>query len=291
MVIAGHKFSSHGIGVLLLLLSVTCSSMTGLITKGVSASSWDVVFWRGVFSTLFTIAYIALTSSFRREFLQLGPGGWMGAIIGASCMLAFISAFKLTTVANIYLIFAASPLLSALIAWVWINERPTKAVIIGCILSFVGVLVIVGGSVGSIHLLGDLLALWMTIGLSILLVVYRRYPDTPSAGPTVVSSLILMPVGLFFGAPFAVSGRDMGWLVVFGLLSSIVFVSMVAGSKRVPAGEASLINTLETPLAPLLVWLFMGEVPGLATLAGGALVLAGSALTQILRSGKMQPAE
>jgi drug/metabolite transporter (DMT)-like permease len=47
-----------------------------------------------------------------------------------------------------------------------------------------------------------------------------------------------------------------------------------AGSRHVPAAELALLSLTEVILSPIWVWLWVGEIPSLATLAGGAIVLA-----------------
>ena len=46
-----------------------------------------------------------------------------------------------------------------------------------------------------------------------------------------------------------------------------------AGSRHLPAAELQLIATAELVLAPLWVWVGVGEAPGAATLVGGALIV------------------
>jgi drug/metabolite transporter (DMT)-like permease len=45
------------------------------------------------------------------------------------------------------------------------------------------------------------------------------------------------------------------------------------GTRHLPAPDVTLIMMLEMLLGPLWVWLAMGETPGPATVAGGALIL------------------
>ena len=44
--------------------------------------------------------------------------------------------------------------------------------------------------------------------------------------------------------------------------------------RRVPATQAALISLLDTPLAPLWVWLAFSETPPAATLVGGTVIIA-----------------
>jgi drug/metabolite transporter (DMT)-like permease len=44
-------------------------------------------------------------------------------------------------------------------------------------------------------------------------------------------------------------------------------------SRHLPAAELQLITTAEMVLAPFWVWVMVGEQPGAAALAGGALIV------------------
>jgi drug/metabolite transporter (DMT)-like permease len=273
--------SPHVVGVALVLVSALVFSTAGLFTRGIHASAWDIIFWRGVFAALFTTAYVLWRGSFRADFIDMGFSGWAVALAGASGTAAFIPAFKLTSIANVSLIYAASPLVAAVLAWAWVGEGLTRRVLMGCIAAFAGVAIIVGGSLGGVHLRGDLLAAWMTVAIAIMLVIYRRHPNTPAAGPAVLSSLVLLPLSLAFGTPFTNPPEEISIMAAFGLVFALASVTLGEGAKRLPAGETALLSTLEVIFAPLLAWALFMEVPAFATVAGGLLVLAGVMSTQL----------
>lgn len=276
--------SEYMVGVALVLVAAITYSTAGLFTKGVVAGAWEVIFWRGVFAAAFTAVWTVKNGAFRRNFFGIGPSGWAVAIIGALGTAAFIPAFKLTSIANVSLIYAIAPLIAAVLAWRFIGERISLPTLLGCLGALLGVGVIVSGSVGQISLYGDLLALWMTIAMATIMVIYRKYPKTPGAGPTAMQSVLLLPVALVLGAPFSVSLTETAILAAFGLLFAIASVTLAEGAKRVPSGQTALLSALETPLAPILAFLVLAEVPGLLTLGGGAIVLV-SVLLSIRHEG------
>ncbi len=268
-------------GVVLVVVSAIVFSTAGIFAKGVNSGSWEIIFWRGVFAAGFTIAYVLWRKGWKREFTNMGFSGLSIAIIGASGSAAFIPALKLTTMANVALIYATSPLIAAMLAWLWIGERLTRKLVLGCFFSFVGVGIIFQGSIGGLNFHGDLLALWMTCALAIIMAVYRRYPSTPAAGPATLSSLILLPAALMFGLPFSVPVNELFILAMFGLVFAVASVTFAEGAKRLSAGETGLLSALETPLAPLFGWLIFMETPATASFVGGALILAAVVGTQI----------
>ena len=276
-----NKYSSHTIGATLVVISAIVFSTAGIFTKGVSANSWEIIFWRGVFAAGFTIVYVLWRRGWKREFTNMGKSGLAVGLINATGTAAFIPALKITTMANVALIYASAPLLAALLAWLWIGERLTRKLALGCFFSFAGVAIIFQGSFGNVNFKGDLLALWMTCALALIMAVYRRYPSTPAAGPAALSSLILLPVALMFGLPLSVPATEIFILAMFGLVFAVASVTFAEGAKRLSAGETGLLSALETPLAPLFGWLIFMEVPATASFVGGALILAAVVGTQL----------
>ena len=274
------------IGTVLMVVSALVFSTAGLFTKGVTAGAWDVIFWRSIFGVLIMGAYIILRGRWAAEFTNMGKPGWAVTLVGASGMVAFIPAFKLTSIANVSLIYAVTPLIAAFIAWVWLGVKATKPVIIGAGVAFIGVLVIVSGSLGGIELSGDLLALWMAIALALLMVIYQRHPETPAAGPAVLSLLISLPFALAFGAPFLVSSSEIMILAGFGLVFAIGAVTLGEGAKRLPAPETALLSVLEAPFAPIFAWLVLRELPSVLTVVGGFVILGGVVGSQLYANRK-----
>lgn len=279
---------SRKTGIVLLLVSALVFSTAGLFTKGVEAGAWEVIFWRGVFAGLFTTGYVFWQRTGRVEFSNMGRWGWLIALISAAGTAAFIPAFKHTSVANVVLIYAASPMLAAIMAWFWFKERMTQSVMLACVVAFSGVILIVSGSLESVHLKGDLLALWMTLCMTLVIVIYRRAPATPAAGPAVIASLLLIPPSLLLGKPLSIPFNEILILVAFGLIFAVASVTLSEGARRVPAGETALISSLESPFAIILAWLILSDAPALLTLLGGALVMAGVMLSQRKGSSERQ---
>jgi drug/metabolite transporter (DMT)-like permease len=265
--------TTHVTGVILILISATVFSTAGLFVKGVESDAWTILFWRGLSAAIFTAIYVAWRGNLQREFLGMGKPGIMAAIVGALATIAFIPSFKFTSIANVSLIYAAVPFVAAAIAWLWMREKPTPAVLVASLAAFSGVVIIVGGSLHSINLRGDLLALWMTIGMAGYLCIYRRYPNTPAAGPAVLLSLLLVPSGLLLSSPLSAPPHEITIMCSFGLVFAVASVTMAEGARRLPAAETALLSALETPLAPIWAFMFFTEMPTAYTVVGGAIIL------------------
>ena len=68
--------------------------------------------------------------------------------------------------------------------------------------------------------------------------------------------------------------NDWGLLLLLGLfILPVAQALMTLGPRYITAPEVSLIQRIEALLAPLWVWLVLGEVPSKSTLQGGILIL------------------
>ncbi len=76
-------------------------------------------------------------------------------------------------------------------------------------------------------------------------------------------------------------GGAIAWMVYLGVFpTAIAFTTWAYALSRTTAGRMGALTYLVPPLAVLLGWALLGEAPPVAALAGGALCLAGVALTR-----------
>lgn len=263
-------------GALLVIGSALMFSLSGVLTKAIAADGWTVICWRGLVGGITVAAYVACRRNGRPlgAVFRIGPSGWMLATVGSLSSVAFIYAFKLTYVANVAVIYATAPFIAAALGWLLMREAVQPRTLIAAVLSLAGVAVMVAGDFGAISFTGELLALAMTIGCALYMVLIRRFRDVPAVWAGGVSALQLFAVGWLMSDPLAVSGRDMALLVAFGLSFAAAVVLWTEGTKLIPAAQSGLLGTAETPFAVALAWLLLGELPPSASLIGGAIVLA-----------------
>ena len=201
--------TTHASGVVLVCISAIAFSTAGLFTKGVSTDAWGVIFWRGVSAALFTLVYAVLWGDLRNEMRRFSGPAVLAMLLNASGTAAFIPAFKLTSIANVAVIWATAPFVTALLAWLVLRERPTRRVMLASIVAIVGVGIVVSGSFAGGNIIGDALALWMTMMIAGLMVVYRKWPDTPVALPNVAASVLLLPVAFLFTQPMQIAQPEL----------------------------------------------------------------------------------
>jgi drug/metabolite transporter (DMT)-like permease len=203
--------------------------------------------------------------------------GWPGLAVTAlsSCgMIFFIHAFRHTSVADVAIVYAAAPFVTAGIAWVWLGERPGRGTLMASAVALAGVVVMMGGAFRLGNLLGDLFALGMTLSLSLMMVVIRGHKDRPMTAAAGLSPLLTTLLVWPLATPGHVGNLDLVHLALFGILQNgLGLLLLTWGTRFLPAAEGALIGVLDTPLAPIWVWLTFDEIPPTLSLIGGAIVM------------------
>jgi drug/metabolite transporter (DMT)-like permease len=276
-------------GVALVVLSAVAWSLNGLYTRYLATDVYTTLAGRGLAITLLlTIALVAVRG--RESGRLIVYNARRAAIVivsGSLCMITFIAALFHTTVANVTVIYAISPLIAAVLARFLIGDRLVARTLVAFAVALAGIFIMVGASFGTSRLLGDFLALLMSATFAIVIVEMRRKPDIDNLTSSLLTSFLTFAALLPFASFGSVTLRDAVLLFLFGFTSNVLgFFLFIAGVRRMPPAEAGLIATIEIVLAPLWVWLIFSEGPGSATVLGGAVVLA-AVLFQI--SGELKP--
>ena len=262
------------LGVLLVALSAAVFGLAGVLTKSIAADPLVITCWRGLFGGIFIGIYVLWRRSRNGASLALGWQGWLLALIGATASIAFIAAFKAGIVANVAIIYATVPFAAALFARFLFGERFRRQTMLAALASLAGVAVMVSAGIGGGSVRGDALALVMMMLSALYMVLVRRFRATPAVWAAAVSAFLLFGFGWLAADPLAVSARDMALCVAFGLSFAFAVIRWTEGARLIPAPEAGLIGSAEVPFAIIFAWLILAEQPPLASVAGGAIVLA-----------------
>lgn len=266
----------HLIGIALVITSALAFSLAGIFTKAVDADLWTIACWRGLIGGLIVTAYVVLRSngSGLRSAFRTDWQVWLLATVGSLSSLTFILAFKLTYVANVAIAYATVPFMAAGLAAILLGERFRPVTAISAIVSLGGVVIMVAAGIGTDRLPGDLVALLMTLGNALYMVLIRLFNDRPVVWAGALSALQLFVVSWLFTDPLAVSTTDIVLLAAFGLSFALAVILWTEGTRLLAAAESGLFGSAETPFAILLAWLILSEMPPVASLIGGMIVLA-----------------
>jgi len=237
---------------------------------------WTIAFWRGIFTAAGLLVFYRILEGKGALKEALKPNAWMvfAALVMGVQALAFVLSIANTAVANTLVIIATGPLFTALLAWLFLKERPPLRTWITIAAALVGMLTIFHHDLNSEGLPGDALALVSAIGLGGTFVIVRHRKavnmmPAMSAG-TFLSALAVLPAA----APLAINPEGLDLLVLQGLLvMPLSFGLLTLGPRYLPAPEVSLLLLMETVLAPWIVWMAIGEPVSNTTALGGAVIL------------------
>lgn len=265
------------VGMALTFWSAVAWSTGGFFVRLIPLDLWTMLGWRSLFGLLSILAFAAWQKGLHG--LQFGRLlNWQGLLVilcAGVGTLCFVASTMLTSVANVAVIYATLPFMTAGLAWLWLRERPSVRTLVASAGAVAGVAVMAWGALGGGGLLGDGIAVAMTLLTAGLAVTVRRYRDTPILEAVIIGCALNAAAGLALGEPGSATGIDLAWLAVFGAVTMGLGMAMfTVGARRIPSAQAGLMGAVETPLAPFWVWIAFNEVPSVATVIGGGLILA-----------------
>ena len=211
----------------------------------------------------------------QQQLLRLTRQGVVVAVSFAIANLAFIFSIQNTAVANTLVIMSLSPLFAALLSYFFFREPISTGTWLAAVAIFLGLTLVFYGSLATGGVVGDLAALVTSLCVAISLVLMREHRDISMVPALAWSSGLACLAALPFALPASLSGTALILMLVLGLIVLPASLTMIGLAPRyLPAPEVSLILRLEALLAPLWVWLVLGEGPRRQTLIGGGVILA-----------------
>ena len=265
-------------GVLLCLCGIILLSPDSLLLRLIGADLWTLAFWRGGLSAVGLAVAVLLMEGRQpgqQQLLRLTRQGVVVAVSFAIANLAFIFSIQNTAVANTLVIMSLSPLFAALLSYFFFREPISTGTWLAAVAIFLGLTMVFYGSLATGGVVGDLAALVTSLCVAISLVLMREHRDISMVPALAWSSGLACLAALPFALPASLSGTALILMLVLGLIVLPASLTMIGLAPRyLPAAEVSLILRLEALLAPLWVWLVLGEVPSRQTLIGGGIILA-----------------
>ncbi len=279
------RVSARNLGLLVLgVAAVSVSSI--LIRLAEDAPPLVIAFYRNAFAAALLLPF-ALTRR-RAELRALTRRQW-GACAASGAFLAahfalWIPSLSFTTVAASTVLVTTQPIWVGAAGHWWLGERLTRAAVAGIAVALAGAVVVSGSDFGLSDrgLLGDLLALggaWAAAGYFLIGRRVRQGLSLVTYAAIVYSTCaaLLAVVVAVSGQPFLGHAPNV-WLLfllmalVPQILGHTVFNFLLGD---VEAAVIAIAVMGEPVGATVLALVILGESPPLATVLGGALILAG----------------
>ncbi len=268
----------HLTGVALVLAAGVMLSVAGVTVRNMEAAGGgQILFYRSLAFFAALALYLALRYRTRtvRAFVAVGRPGLVVAVslgLGSAC---YVFALLLTTVANALFLISSAPFMAAVLGWIVMRERVRPATWIMMTIALAGISIMIFNGIQSGRLLGNVVALGTPVSFAIMLVTLRRAGNRDMIPAICLAGLVGAAVGFAMSDGLAVSRHDLLLCLFLGVFQYAGgFVLITLGARYLPAAEVALLSLVEVVLAPIWVWIGVGEVPALLTLAGGGIVLS-----------------
>ncbi len=265
-------------------------STAGVVTRQLEfAQGFEVTFWRSFFTVLSLLVILPFFQG-RAVFDKIRHGGntlWISGVCWSVMFTAFMLALTLTSVANVLVTLAVGPLLTALVARIFLGYRIAVRTWVAIVVAGVGIAYMFGSQLSSGGIAGTLVAFFVPVAGAVNWTVTQR-SQARGQGVDLVPAVLIGAVlstlmTLLPALPFKASGSDVALLALLGLVQLAIPCALSVVCARVlKAPEISLLALLEVPFGILLAWVGAGEVPGQTVLAGGALVLGALVVNELV---------
>ncbi|TIQ29100.1 MAG: DMT family transporter [Mesorhizobium sp.] len=238
-------------------------------------SPWTIMMLRTGTTLVAALLVWAVWRALRSDAPKLIPG-WSG-LAAALCYgltgVTFVTAVYHTSTADLVFILAFNTVFAALLSWLFLRERPRLGTVVAMLAMILGVLIIVGGSVGTGHLFGDFMALCSAFFVALAITISRA--SGKDMGFTALVGVVLpLAVALFMVSGEGLHVNQPWWIIVNGaVIMPISFFCLANGPKYISGPEVAMFYLLETVLAPIWVWLIFAETPSRNSLIGGTILI------------------
>lgn len=264
-------------GLLITFVGVLVLSVEGVLIRMIELDSWTLLYLRGVLAApgLFVFFLVMERRGWRGQVRSMGWAGALAAGLFAIDNVGFIYSITHTSVANTLLLISLSPLFAGLFTRLVLGELVPRRTWLAIAGGAVATLIILVGSLVEGDLAGTIAGLIAAAAIGGTLVVLRANPTLNMIPAVALGSGLAALVGLPGANPAAAGADDWMYLIALGLfVVPIAFGLIATGPRFIPAAEVALLLLLETVLGALLVWMIVGEVPVLATVIGGLILVS-----------------
>ena len=265
-------------GYILLLFGGFCLSWGGFIVRSFQeANVWQILFLRSFFFIIALSLFLTLTYKNRviKIIKDSGVPGILGGFVMSFSFVAFIIAMNSTTVANVVFIISTQTMFLAIFGYFYLKEKVSLIGSSSIFLAMSGILIMVGDSISTGSLFGNIVALVIPINFAIYVMIIRKNSNLDMVPAMLYSGIFSLIYGAILSKSFEFSSHDlfMGFLLGVPQLA-LGFICITIGSRTTASATVGLLMLMETLCGPLWVWLFLSEIPPISVFIGGAVIIS-----------------
>jgi drug/metabolite transporter (DMT)-like permease len=239
---------------------------------------WQYIFGRGltIFILLNLYLFFEEGKDFYKNYLKMGLSGILGGAGLGVAMISFMFSITNTSAAITLLCLAAMPFFTALLAFLFLQEKISLNVWVSILIATVGISIMAVGNNTETSFVGFIFGITSSLGFAVFSVTLRWRKETPKFTTTAFAGLFC-----FVFAAIVILNKDLVFFSssynssLFSLHGTLVCLGLILysiGSKAIPAAELTLLSLTEVIGGIFWVWLPLfgiNEVPDTNTVIGG----------------------
>ncbi|MBB2205427.1 DMT family transporter [Gluconacetobacter takamatsuzukensis] len=286
-------------GAMLLASAMLFTAMVNGLQKvtGPRLPVLEIIFFRNLFSLPF-VMMIAARTKMTLKTRHFG-GHLMRSVVGLASMVMVVVTVTRLPLAEQQVLSYTQPLFLVLLSIPLLHERPSRHRWIAVFLGFCGVVVVAMGRdvpkvgvVGAVAGWAYLVALAQGAVGALTTMQIRQLSATESSTTIALWQAILMTIATAMPLPFIWTTPQMGDALCLVAVGAFAGIAQVLQTEAFASAQVSAIGPFAYSgllWAALIGWLGFGEIPGLAMLAGGLLIV-GSGVWMLRHDRPQRPA-
>jgi len=278
-------------GSLMAFIAVMFITPDSLFIRLSNVDTWGLVFYRGIipFITVFLGMLLIYKLNFFKILFNSGYHGLLYVATFSLTNITFVVSIQNTNVANTLIMVAMAPMLSAILAAIFLKEPTNKETWVAIFVTFFSVTFIFYDSIQIGNIVGDLFGFVTALGLAINANLARFAKDRDLVPSAVIGKLVVAIFAFFFVENFDLVAADKIIVPLMCIMCvAIPFVLVTIAPRYISAPEVNLFFLLEVILGPIWVWLIIKEQPSVQTIIGGIVIIITIALHSFLALKKTQ---
>ena len=239
---------------------------------------WQYIFGRGltIFILLNLYLFFEEGKDFYKNYLKMGLSGILGGAGLGVAMISFMFSITNTSAAITLLCLAAMPFFTALLAFLFLQEKISLNVWVSILIATVGISIMAVGNNTETSFVGFIFGITSSLGFAVFSVTLRWRKETPKFTTTAFAGLFC-----FVFAAIVILNKDLVFFSssyngsLFSLHGTLVCLGLILysiGSKAIQAAELTLLSLTEVIGGIFWVWLPLfgiNEIPTTNTIIGG----------------------
>jgi drug/metabolite transporter (DMT)-like permease len=259
-----------------LTISALLFSVMGICIRYAShtVDNYTIVFFRNVVGLILFLPFIFKQGMGFVKTEKLWMHTWR-SIVGLAAMYGFFYAIAHLKLSNAMVFTYSSPIFIPLIAWLFLKEKVTTAMLCAAGLGFIGVFCVAKPDQGLLNWI-SIVGISSSLLASMAFVTVRALTQTEPPERIVfyfclIGSLLSVIPMFWVWRPYHL--YELFFLISAGILANVSQIFMSHAYRLAPAGQIAPINYIAIIFAGIWGFLLWNEVPDLYSVIGFGIIL------------------